>query len=38
MEQMLNEANWPHSIFIKHESKGYKIKKKLFHELTPKAL
>lgn len=34
MEQMLKDAKWPHTIFIKHESKGYKIKKKIF-ELTP---
>jgi len=30
MEQMLKQANWPHTIFIKHEHKGYKIKKKVF--------
>ena len=30
MEQMLKQASWPHTIFIKHEGKGYKIKRKLF--------
>lgn len=38
MEQMLKQANWPHTIYIKHETKGYKIKKKVFTELTLKAL
>ena len=30
MEQMLKQAAWPHTILVKHEHKGYKIKKKMF--------